>query len=92
VPGEVRIVFAFLVTLSDGRHYIEHVILHLADGEIARQVEVTVDPAAAPIVQRIFNDIAVGGSARQIALALTRDGIPTPSGRSKAWHVSTIRG
>jgi hypothetical protein len=51
-----------------------------------------VDPATAPIVQRIFNDIAVGGSARQVALALTRDGVPTPSGRSRAWHVSTIRG
>jgi hypothetical protein len=40
VLGEERIVFAFLVTLPDGRHYIEHVILHLAGGKIARQVDV----------------------------------------------------
>jgi ketosteroid isomerase-like protein len=40
VLGEERIAFAFLVSLPDGRHYIEHVILHLADGKIARQVDV----------------------------------------------------
>lgn len=40
VIGEERIAFAFLVTLPDGRHYIEHVILHLADGKIVRQVDV----------------------------------------------------
>jgi ketosteroid isomerase-like protein len=40
VIGEERIAFAFLVTEPDGRHLIEHVILHLADGKIARQVEV----------------------------------------------------
>ena len=38
--GEERIAFAFLVTEPDGRHLIEHVILHLADGKIARQVDV----------------------------------------------------
>jgi len=51
-----------------------------------------VDAKTAPTVQRIFNEIAAGGSARQVALGLTRDGIPTPSGRGTAWHVSTIRG
>jgi ketosteroid isomerase-like protein len=40
VLSEERIAFAFWVTLLDGRHYIEHVILHLADGKIARQVDV----------------------------------------------------
>jgi len=40
VIGEERIAFAFWVTWSDGRHLIEHVILHLADGKIARQVDV----------------------------------------------------
>jgi site-specific DNA recombinase len=60
------------------------------DGEGKERL--TVDPSTAPIVQRIFRDIAGGGSARQIALALTRDAVPTPSGRSRAWHVSTIRG
>jgi site-specific DNA recombinase len=50
-----------------------------------------VDPLTAPIAQRIFNDVANGGSARQVALALTHEGVPTPTGRSKTWHVSTIR-
>ena len=40
VIGEERVALAFLVTLPDGRHYIEHTILHLADGKIARQVDV----------------------------------------------------
>ena len=40
VLGEERIAFAFLVTMPDGRNLIEHVILHLADGKIARQVDV----------------------------------------------------
>jgi ketosteroid isomerase-like protein len=40
VLGEERIAFVFWVTWPDGRHYIEHVILHLADGKIARQVDV----------------------------------------------------
>ncbi len=42
VLGEERIAFAFLVTLADGGPYIEHVILHLADGKIPRQVDVEV--------------------------------------------------
>lgn len=51
-----------------------------------------INPVTAPTVRRIFDEIAAGGSARQVALALTRDGVPTPSGRGTAWHVSTIRG
>jgi len=42
VLGEERIAFAFLVTWPDGRHYIEHVILHLVDGKIACQVDVEI--------------------------------------------------
>jgi ketosteroid isomerase-like protein len=40
VIGEERIAFAFLVTYPDGDHILEHVILHLTEGRIARQVEV----------------------------------------------------
>jgi ketosteroid isomerase-like protein len=40
VIGEERIAFAFLVTMPNGSHLIEHVILHLADGKIVRQVDV----------------------------------------------------
>lgn len=49
------------------------------------------DPLTAPIVRRIITSIAGGVSARQMSLALTREAVPTPSGRSATWHVSTIR-
>jgi ketosteroid isomerase-like protein len=40
VISEERIAFAFWVTRADGRQLIEHTILHLAEGKIARQVDV----------------------------------------------------
>ncbi len=42
VLGEERVAFAFWVTRSDGRQLIEHTILHLTDGKIARQVDVEI--------------------------------------------------
>ncbi len=44
----------------------------------------------ADIVRRIFREFLAGKSTRKIALDLTRDGIPTATGRGK-WHDSTIR-
>ena len=44
----------------------------------------------ADIVRRIFKEFLAGKSTRKIALDLTRDGIPTASGRGR-WHDSTIR-
>lgn len=44
----------------------------------------------AEIVRRIFREFLAGKSTRKIALDLTRDGIPTATGRRK-WHDSTIR-
>jgi site-specific DNA recombinase len=49
------------------------------------------DPSTAPILQRIITGIAAGTSARQMALTLMAEGVPTPSRRSAKWHVSTIR-
>jgi site-specific DNA recombinase len=49
------------------------------------------DPATAPILQRIITGVAAGTSARQMAIALMAEGVPTPSRRSAKWHVSTIR-
>lgn len=49
------------------------------------------DPLTAPVVRRIFADLAGGGSARRTALALSAEGVPTPTGRSGVWHVSTVR-
>ena len=49
-----------------------------------------IDPLTSPIVERIFNGIAGGGSARGTALELNRDGVPTPTGRGKDWYATTI--
>ncbi len=49
-----------------------------------------IDPETAPIVQRIFRELAAGRSYRGMALDLTRDGIPTPAG-APDWTDSTIR-
>ena len=54
----------------------------------ARLVENT---ATAPIVRRIFREIADGGSARQLALRLTAEQVPTPKGLGATWYWSTIR-
>ncbi len=40
VLGDERIAFAAIVTQPDGRRFIQHVILHLANDQIARQVDV----------------------------------------------------
>ena len=48
-----------------------------------------IDPAEAPIVQRIFNEVAQGCGMRAICRDLIRDGIPTPKGR-KIWQTRTL--
>jgi site-specific DNA recombinase len=45
----------------------------------------------APIVRRIFQDIAAGSSARQLSLRLTTECVPTPKGLGTKWYWSTIR-
>ena len=47
------------------------------------------NPDTAPIVRRIFNDSLGGVSARQVAMALSRDGIPTATGNA-TWQTATI--
>lgn len=47
-------------------------------------------PDEAEIVRRIFREFLAGKSTRKIALDLTRDGVPTATGRGK-WYDSTIR-
>lgn len=37
------------------------------------------DPETAPIIRRIFEEVASGKTLRQVALDLTSDGVPTPS-------------
>jgi hypothetical protein len=55
------------------------------------------DAVTGPVVRRIFEHVANGGSARGLATALTNDGIPIPSEyaagqlASKPWAISTLR-
>jgi DNA invertase Pin-like site-specific DNA recombinase len=49
-----------------------------------------IDEAQAIIVRRIYADYLDGRSARQIALALNREGVPSP--RRGAWAVSAVYG
>lgn len=71
-----------------------------AIGQQLRRLEI--DPKAAPVVQRIFNEFLAGRGLYAIAEALTKDGIPSPSAydparnrhRSNsggAWSKSAIR-
>lgn len=48
------------------------------------------DPSTAQIVQRIFGSLATGKTLRSIAKALTDEGVPTPTGASPQWQVSTV--
>jgi site-specific DNA recombinase len=47
------------------------------------------NPMTAPVLQRIFRDIAGGKSMRQVTRELTQEGIPTPTGRVH-WDISSL--
>ena len=48
------------------------------------------DPETAPIVRRIFRELASGKAIRRVADGLNADGIPTPW-RAKQWLYSSVR-
>jgi site-specific DNA recombinase len=50
-----------------------------------------VNPLTAPIVARIFRDYAAGQTLREIAAALTAEGVPTPKNRNPVWRSGAIR-
>ena len=60
-----------------------------ANGEPVRGDRI-INEVQAEVVRRIFRDYAAGKSAKTIAFALNRDGIPAPSGGH--WGFSTING
>ncbi|UHD47706.1 recombinase family protein [Aureimonas altamirensis] len=60
-----------------------------ANGEPVRG-DRSINQAQANVVRRIFRDYVAGKSAKMIAVALNKDGVPAPSGG--AWGVSTING
>jgi site-specific DNA recombinase len=47
------------------------------------------NPETAPIVQRLFREIAAGKTARSLCLQLTAEGVPTATGGSR-WGVTTV--
>lgn len=61
------------------------------NGKLKAKVRLAPDPVTAPVVRRIFAELAEGGTLRRIAAGLTRDGIPIPSGAVKPWSATTIR-
>lgn len=48
-------------------------------------------PDTAPVVQRIYAELAGRGAPFGIARRLTDDGVPTPTGRSVNWRPESIR-
>ncbi|MCC6790049.1 MAG: recombinase family protein [Thermomicrobiales bacterium] len=48
-----------------------------------------IDPVHGPIVRRIFREVAMGATIRGVALRLSAEGIPTPSGGDR-WSPSTL--
>jgi site-specific DNA recombinase len=60
-----------------------------ATGELVRGEREIVE-AEAEVVHRIFRDTIAGLTAREIAAALNREGVPAPRGGS--WNASTING
>jgi site-specific DNA recombinase len=56
----------------------------------AEKTAFDLDATAAPIVRRIFNGILQGQTLRSLAITLTTEGVPTPTGRGRRWEVTTI--
>ena len=56
----------------------------------AAKSHLTVDPIAAPVVQRIYADFLGGQTLRSISRTLTLDGIATPTGKLTLWPIPTI--
>lgn len=49
-----------------------------------------VDPATAPVVQRVFRELVGGNTLRQLSIALTNEAVPTPTGQSHQWRTGTL--
>jgi site-specific DNA recombinase len=62
-----------------------------ATGKEVRCVRLVENPATAPIVRRIFREVAAGSSARQVAIRLSTEGIPTPTGLATWQNASAIK-
>jgi site-specific DNA recombinase len=63
---------------------------HRANKDEGLTARYVIDPATAPLVQRMFESVASGVSCERLSIEFTAEGIPTLRGR-KNWCVSTIR-
>ena len=50
-----------------------------------------IEETTAPIVRRIYRDIASGKTLRRLATELTQESVPTPSGRGTMWYGSALQ-
>ncbi len=48
------------------------------------------DPVTAAVVRHAFKAISAGASLRSVIINLNREAIPTPTGKGKIWHASTL--
>jgi site-specific DNA recombinase len=55
----------------------------------ATRAALEINPETAPVLQRIFRELAGGKSMRQVAKGLTQDGIPSPTG-APMWTASSL--
>jgi site-specific DNA recombinase len=60
------------------------------DGKLLKE-KLERNPATWPIVERIWRAGLAGHTLRGIADDLTRDGVPTPTGKVREWDPSTVR-
>jgi site-specific DNA recombinase len=63
--------------------------IRLPDGRLSRE-RLEINPATAPIMVRLFEMADAGQPLRSIAAQLTREGIPTPTGKTD-WDQSSIQ-
>lgn len=49
-----------------------------------------IDDVTGPVIQRVYQEIAGGKTLRQVCVALTREGIQTPTGRGTYWQASSL--
>jgi DNA invertase Pin-like site-specific DNA recombinase len=59
------------------------------DGRLSRE-RLEINPDTAPVMERLFARADAGQTLRSMAADLTRDGVPTPTGKSAGWDPSTV--
>jgi DNA invertase Pin-like site-specific DNA recombinase len=64
--------------------------VRLKDGRLSRE-RLEADPVTGPVVVRMYELMATGHTMRSIAALFTREGIPTPTGKTCVWDQSSIR-